>query len=98
MVSLSLVTAKIRITPALVDWRPGHDAGMTNVPSHHFHPLLIETTHVFHAEVMTTCHFAPNQETEAVSPVHEARVLNLLMFATSVEPHSFGQFYVSLQG
>ena len=94
MVSLAHTRIQLRIAPAFVLWRPGYDARMVDIPSHHFNPLLVESVSHLVAKAMARSHLTPHQEPKPVRPVHERGVLNFLVFATPVETHGLAQFDV----
>ena len=88
------VVVELTIAPALVHQRPGHDARMIDISFDRFGPLLVESCGHLTIILIAAGHLAPYTKSQAVSPVVEARILNLLMLAAPVEAHRFGELDV----
>src|SRR3954465_6344787 len=83
--------------PRFVVRHPYHHARVAVVALDRFGPLLQRAANRRAREAVRGGHLLPHQETEPVSPVEIARMLDLLMLPHAVEAHGLRKLHVSTQ-
>ena len=96
MVALLDAVLEGGVPPALVDGGPDDDGGVIEVAHDGLGPLLLDAGGVLEVELVGVGHLAPDEVAEAVGPVQEQRVLDLLVLAAPIEPHALRQLDVRL--
>ena len=91
------IMVELAVAPALVHQSPCDHTRVIDISLESFRPFLVEASGHFVIELIATGHLSPYKEAQAISPVVETRVFDLLMLATPIEAHRFGKLNVFLE-